>query len=277
MKTFNSRKSGFSLIELLLVISIIAILSTLGLSIMASAEEDALEQRTISGIERISQVLNSRLEENVYRILPVRLPAPFDYDGDGDLTNVDGSPEVPTGEIAREFRRLVLAEFLRVEFPFLQAHVNPSFNFPQNDTIDVNYGVDLASFRPQISSRYFAKVQNEELNMGEWIGNNTAVSAECLFLIMSTNYTENGQPLISILRDREIGDTDGDGIREVLDAYGDPLEFIIGDAAGNEIILDPNQTLGAGQVRGPAEVDQYRVFIRSINVSAATRPSASSQ
>ena len=66
---------GFTLVELLLVIAIIAILSGLGLGVMAGAEQDALESRTRSGIERISGVLNQKLEANQYRILPVRLPA----------------------------------------------------------------------------------------------------------------------------------------------------------------------------------------------------------
>ena len=74
MRKRSDRQRAFTLIELLLVMSIIAILSALGASVLASAEQDALESRSKAGIERISMVLNRKFEANTYRILPARLP-----------------------------------------------------------------------------------------------------------------------------------------------------------------------------------------------------------
>ncbi len=90
--------------------------------------------------------------------------------------------------------------------------------------------------------------------------------AELLYAILSLNFDEFGQPLSAVLREREIGDTDGDGVLEVLDAFGDPLEYRIGDTDGNEVILNQAQSPSGAQVRGPLPIEDYRIWIRSINV-----------
>ena len=258
----RNRSRGFTLIELLIVITILAILSALGLSVMAGAEQDALETRTKAGIERISLALNKKFEDNIYRILPVRLP-------------VGSTPQ----EI-RDFRLQVMAEFLRVEFPFLLVQADPGVSFPQNTSTPIS---TIVVNRPQISSRYWAKISGATTEHQ---------SAELLYVILSLNYDESGNSLVSILREREIGDTDGDGAKEVLDAFGDPLQFSllvkldeqevsdilngpvptdivqddIADVVGYEPILHQTQVLNVGQVRGPWPIDKYRITIRSMNL-----------
>ncbi len=262
----RARARGFTLIELLLVISIIAILSAVGISVMAGAEQDALESRTRAGIERISGVLNQKLEENRYRILPIRM--------------LPGS----TPQEVQALRLQAMAELLRVEFPFTLEQVSPvgtANPFPQNDTYPVN-DPGLNFMRPRMVDRYWAKV-----------GNATAANqdAELLYAILSLNFDESGQPLSSVLRQREIGDTDGDGALEVLDAFGDPLQFALlvkltaadvnqvvavdpdnfvqqdlADVIGYESILNQTQLLNPGQVRGPWPAEKYRLSIRSINL-----------
>ena len=106
-----------------------------------------------------------------------------------------------------------------------------------------------------------------------------------------SHFDESGQPLSAVLRQREIADTDGDGVLEVLDAFGDPLRFALlvkltaedvnqvvavdpadfvqddlADVIGYESILDQNLTLVAGQVRGPWPIEKYRLFINSVNL-----------
>lgn len=236
-RTYRRRRFAFTLVELLLVIAIIGVLSALGLSIMDSAERDALESRTQAGIERISGVLNRKLEDFRYRILPVRMPP----------------GEEPV--VVRTLHTQAMAELLRAEFPFLLVQVNPA-NFPQNNSAPLN-SLTPPLLPPNIMARYAQRV------MGASDDNQ---DAELLYAILSLNFDEFGQPLSAVLREREIGDTDGDGVLEVLDAFGDPLEYRIGDTDGNEVILDQSQALVGAQVRGPLPIENYRIWIRSINV-----------
>lgn len=239
-RSYRIRRPGFTLIELLLVISIIAVLSALGLSVMGSAERDALETRTQAGIERISNVLNRKLEDFRYRILPVRMPPGTDP--------VD----------VRTLHTQAMAELLRVEFPFLLVQVAPTSNFPQNDSSPLNT-LTPPLLPPNITARYWQRVNPDTPNTSNQ-------NAELLYAILSLNFDEFGQPLSAVLREREIGDTDGDGVLEVLDAFGDPLEYRIGDTDGNEVILNQSQALVGSQVRGPLPIEDYRIWIRSINV-----------
>ena len=234
----NRPRTAFTLIELLLVMAIIAVLASLGFSLIGSAERDALETRTQAGIERISDVLNRKLEDFRYRTLPVRMPV--------------GAPP----EDVQALHLQALAELLRVEFPFLLVQVDPSITFPQNNSSPVNT-VSPPLTRPNIVSRYFQKVEDATAEFQD---------AELLYAILSLNFDEFGQPLSAVLREREIGDTDGDGCMEVLDAFGDPLQYRIGDTQGREIILSQGQSLNADQVRGPLPVEDVRFWIRSINV-----------
>ncbi|MGI9516954.1 MAG: type II secretion system protein, partial [Pirellulaceae bacterium] len=160
----RGRRCGFTLIELLLVVAIIAIISSLGLAVLGGAEQDALENRTRAGIERIQQALDQKLEENLYRILPIR--------------PVAGTDPVDLKDI----RLRGITELMRVEFPTQIEHADPA-NFPRNDTgmvagiMDFN---DRSVFpEPQMLRRFDASLT----------GATTAnQDAECLYAIMSLHY-----------------------------------------------------------------------------------------
>ena len=70
---------------------------------------------------------------------------------------------------------------------------------------------------PQTDSDNFAN------NNGEWTIENQ--SAECLYLILTTNVI-NDRPASDILRSREIRDTDGDGIPEVIDPWDQAVGWL---------------------------------------------------
>ncbi len=228
----KTHRQGFTLVELLLVISIIAILSTLGLSVLAGAEQDALENRTKAGIERVRQSLDQKLEENLYRILPIR-------------------PNYGTDPVdLKDIRQRAMAELMRVEFPTEIEHANPAL-FPRNDTGMVAGIMDFTDPsvfpKPQMLCRFDAVLTGASTdNQG----------AECLYAIMSLHYDEQGNTLVSLLRKREIADTDSDGYLEVVDAFGDPLNFQFVDADGND--LDPEN---------PLDPHEYRFLITSRNIT----------
>lgn len=242
LQIHNRPRTAFTLIELLLVIAIIGVLASLGFSLIGSAERDALETRTQAGIERISNVLNRKLEDFRYRTLPVRMP-------------VGSQPED-----VRLLHLQAMAELLRVEFPFLLVQVDPLVTFPQNNSLPVN-SVSPPLIRPNIVSRYYQRVGTATPEFQD---------AELLYAILSLNFDEFGQPLSAVLREREIGDTDGDGCMEVLDAFGDPLNFRIGDTLGREVLLaqqSPALALDDPEfVQGPLPIEDIRIWISSVNV-----------
>ncbi|MGI9515518.1 MAG: hypothetical protein ACR2NP_00600, partial [Pirellulaceae bacterium] len=175
----------------------------------------------------IKQALDQKLEENLYRILPIRPAAGTDP--------VD----------LKDMRLRGLAELMRVEFPTQIEHTDPA-NFPRNSGMiaGLDFGNDLAD--PQMLLRF------KTLLSGASIENQ---DAECLYAIMSLHYDEQGNTLVSLLRKREIADTDSDGYLEVVDAFGDPLIFQLLDADGND--LDPEN---------PNRAHEYRFVISSRNL-----------
>lgn len=203
---------GFTLIELILVLAIIGILSSLGLAIIAGAQEDAQVSRTRVQIDRISLLLNQRLEESVYRILPVDISA---------LSQKE----------KQWVRTAALAELLRVEFPtrqtdLLDTNVNP---FPVNrkyspPTIRVVTAYDWNNFPdPQLMVRHRVRLgmPTDGSSTGTWTVANE--SAECLYAILASITMEDGKSALSLVSASEIGDKDADGRKEILDSFGDPL------------------------------------------------------
>jgi len=99
---------GFTLVELLLAIGIIAILASLAVALVRSAEGDARASRTTTVIGNITQVIQRRVEAYETRTLPFRL---------NPATSL---------EDRRQLRNQVIVEWLRGELPtvmrFLRTH-----------------------------------------------------------------------------------------------------------------------------------------------------------
>ncbi len=283
----HNQRGGFTLTELLMVLAIIGIIVTLSLSLLAGVEEDALKSRTNAQIQRISEVLERKLEEYSYRVISLRyLPA------SGDL------------EEMRLVRAAALEEILRVEMPSRRNDLlddpmgnvadpplfpNPPppgpYNtpFPLNETANPT-AYDWSTFaEPQMLFRFRAKLgmPTNGSNFGSWSLEHEG--AECLYAILALNYLEDGRSALAILRNREIADTDNDGNPEVIDAFGDPLEFdlinvSIAAANGNAkdpyspadptTATDPHIDPRFDPVTGdlPNKPEDYRILIQSINV-----------
>lgn len=73
----------------------------------------------------------------------------------------------------------------------------------------------LASYRDRIPTGFNFTAANSVQNQG----------AECLYFIMATSFV-GGSPAIDVIPQTNIGDTDGDGLQEILDGWGQPLGFI---------------------------------------------------
>jgi prepilin-type N-terminal cleavage/methylation domain-containing protein len=279
---------GFTLVELILVLAIIGILSSLGLAIIAGAQEDAQVSRTRAQIDRISLVLNQRLEESVYRILPV------------DLSGL-------TQKEKAWVRTAAIAELLRVEFPTRQSDLlditpaNPAANppeypFPVNEKYRLPNppphapravtGYDWSFFPdPQLMVRHRVRLgmPTNGSALGTWTAANE--SAECLYAILASITMEDGKSALSLVSASEIGDKDADGRKEILDAFGDPLlaDLVVRDLVdehGNRLnpLVDPHinpafdrdPELGPPMLADPdypVELGRYQFMILSSNVA----------
>jgi hypothetical protein len=123
----------------------------------------------------------------------------------------------PTGSA---FQRLMaLRELMRMELPDRKS-----------DIVDLNngavrqpsalVGIPTASL---VKSYYRAAARATGGNLARWTPEHE--SAECLYLIISTMH-DGDKNAIDFFMSEEIGDTDGDGMKEILDAWGTPLTFL---------------------------------------------------
>ena len=212
---------GFTLVELLLVISILAILAGLALSVLRSAQEDALEARTKTQFERINRLLAGRWDDYEVRVMAIRMR---------DFT-VSGNPL--TSLQIRNLRKRVVAELIRVEIPDNTDEIDHVDDFPSPQFIS-DFGtymrgteslVDVMRQRlPSLLRRFVVKVNQAQTASS--IDNNDHDGAECLYMILESMVDLNGSGLDVVFQE-EIGDTDGDGLKEVLDAWGNPVQFVV--------------------------------------------------
>ncbi|TWT50513.1 hypothetical protein Pla22_32560 [Rubripirellula amarantea] len=80
----------------------------------------------------------------------------------------------------------------------------------------------LVGQKAGIAGLSFNACVDGDLNNGEWTTEHEG--AECLYLILASNLF-NGSPGIDALKSDDLGDTDDDGVPEVLDPWGRPVGF----------------------------------------------------
>jgi prepilin-type N-terminal cleavage/methylation domain-containing protein len=206
-------QSAFTLLELLIVILIISILASLALSALGGATEAAREQRTRAIINKLDQLVMEKYESYRTRAVPIKIPP-------------NTAPRV-----AAQMRLFALRELMRLELPDRiydlcnQAEAN---DLQSDDTLNaINDFKD--ALRASVSSipavarsykRHVARVMNPATG---WTAENE--SSECLFLIISS-MRDGDKNATDFFSSSEIADTDGDGVKEVLDAWGKPIAFL---------------------------------------------------
>ncbi|MDA7951854.1 MAG: type II secretion system GspH family protein [Pirellulaceae bacterium] len=199
---------GFSLIELLVVISILSLLMGLGTVAYMRAAQEAKEIRTQTQIEKLDVLIMERVEEFQYR--SVRVPAWVERDARLD------SSLIVAEEVAR-YRLESLREKMRMELPDRVS-----------DVIDPDMTTQAFSEKGEYTpraNRYYRRVlavKESQSDPTTWRWSRTFQGAECLYLIVR-EMTPDSDQFFTLA---EIGDVDGDGMKEFLDAWGNPIGFI---------------------------------------------------
>ena len=179
------RDSGFTLVELMVVVMIISILATYITVAMYGAMERARITRTQTQIRKIETVIATMYHGYQSRRVPI--------------STASAAPAV-----AAATRLDGLRELMRMEMPdrIFDVTDNPAAGIP----------------RPA-RSRAYQRAQATN----SW--SHAFQGAECLYLIMAT-HTDGNRKGTDFFNESEIGDTDGDGMKEILDAWGNPIEFL---------------------------------------------------
>jgi prepilin-type N-terminal cleavage/methylation domain-containing protein len=214
-----SRRS-FTLIELLLVITIISILASTALFALYGATEDARERRTRAQVTKIHQLIMDRWEGYRTRKLPVRIP-----------------PGADIG-IRSGVRLHALRELMRMELPDRISDITFSPSPIVLTRGDFSYPVQVsppalwrtyrrrAGLGRQIPSLPWpsqSPMVADLVSSGVWTIQHQG--AECLYLIISS-IQEGDDSALEFFKESEIGDVDADGHPEILDAWGRPIEFL---------------------------------------------------
>jgi len=246
------RRPGLTLVELLVSISLITVVSSMFLVAYRAAATEASNMRTQSTIRKISEVLVSRMQEYENYPISFRPPLPNNI-------NFTASADTPT--ILRErLRVLGLRELMCLELPdhpddikwtaswypilreldllnLNESPTSPDYGFPKTkirrsglkfkDGTDINpVAITSSGKARKILQRLSApktRPNDDPKPIDGWERFNA--NAELLFLAVEDS-TINGSPAIELFGKTEIGDTDGDGLNEFIDAFGRPLRWL---------------------------------------------------
>ncbi len=214
----RTRTMGFTLIELLVVIMLIGIMASFVLVALAGVTTQAKEDRTRAQIMKIHELLMEQWEEYQYRRVPPTQAMRNHMQGGAKLNSV---------QLAQQ-RLLALRELMRMEMPtYISDIANPS-----------KFIAGSAGNAPYQPSRWRAYNQRALRINADWlqpdsIGDDLerkAVAdfqqAECLYLILS-QIRDADSSALEFFTEKEIGDVDGDGMKEILDGWGNPIRWML--------------------------------------------------
>jgi prepilin-type N-terminal cleavage/methylation domain-containing protein len=215
----NSRslqRRSFTLVELLIVATILVILASTALFALYGTMEHARERRTTAQIAKLNQLIMDQWDGYRTRKVPILLPPNASFDERGLI------------------RLLAIREIMRMEMPDritdLTWSQSPIPVPSLNNTVSIGApslwkrhrrraGFGNTVPTPGASSATEAPLSTSLVWSSRFQG------AECLYLIVSSIRTED-KSAIDFFRASEIGDMDGDTMFEILDGWGRPIDFI---------------------------------------------------
>jgi len=187
------RRRGFTLVEMLVVVTIISMLAGITLRVLKAARNTAAEMRTKATIAKLDHLIMAKYQSYMTRRVPI---------------DTSGLPP----NTAAELRLKAVRRLMQFELPDRQSDVPDA----ATNTVDFTVGgVTRTMPMPAVKHRYRAILDAKPL------GDNYR-PAEMLYILVSAGIRDG----LEQFKDNEIGDADGDGSPEFHDGWGRPIMFL---------------------------------------------------
>ena len=236
-------RSGFTLVELLFVVAIIAVLGAVAAGVLGKAKKDAQIAATRSRITQIEAIMQTVIEEQEVRRLPGNL-----------LDFVSSFDPRERRHRARNLNRRVAAALLLAEFPTALVNDDGEFisnpglgqlapvNSPPDPVLGVNFrGWAENEFSNAMFTQYLINTQTAEMRFWETFDGDSTLNApgEYLFLILS-RIDVGGISALESLGPNLVGNPDNDDHPDIVDAFGDSMQLRIVQVAVADTTLPGN-------------------------------------
>lgn len=192
-----AKRQGFTLVELLITISIIAILAGMMVVASFSAQEAGKAQKTRALITKLDGIIRARYESYRTRRVPVNFATL-------------AANDVAGTKLRLRQRVDVLRDLMRMELPDRLSDITDGPVTPFGGTLIL---------RPPVSEAYLARLNSITTETPENQG------AECLYMIVTESLEQEGDSR-GVFNTGDVGDTDNDGLPEFLDGWKRPIEFL---------------------------------------------------
>ncbi|WP_428308240.1 prepilin-type N-terminal cleavage/methylation domain-containing protein [Lacipirellula sp.] len=236
-------RGALTLIELLVTMTIMAIIAAAILGTAAAAIESARVRRTQSTIAKIHELIMERYASYETRRIDVDPSITQAIDRwVGEATNPEDyrMRSLARGQMIADARLLGLRELMKMEMPERWG--------------DVRYEPQILSQAPPLTHvyrRYYAQTQQSVVNEG------FSELGEMLYMVVMTA-TGDGEARAQFSKN-EIGDVDGDGAREFIDGWGEPIGWLRWPAG----VVSDRQPLNPDGTRpGETDHDPFDAFRR---------------